>query len=253
MASATGIPERRYSDVESDGAEQRETEPLLGRPGDASQEEGVPMFKNLVLGTGILAQLGIVLLVILIWASVLTKPLILFSGHPLAQSLAVLTLAQSILTLQPTHTAEQKRIGQRIHASLNLIAFLLLVTGVGIIEYNKIANNGAHFHSLHGYLGVISSIVLLLQYLVGFTMWATPALYGGEHNAKSIWKYHRYSGYFVLVLLLVTVVSAVDTDYNKNVLKLKLWATLLLSLLVLVGIIPRIQKQKLGFKAPSLI
>ncbi|KAH8706565.1 eukaryotic cytochrome b561-domain-containing protein [Ilyonectria robusta] len=252
MASATGVPERRYSDIESDGAEQRETEPLLGRPGDAAQEEGVPMFRNLVLGTGILAQMGILFLVVLIWASVLTKPLILFSGHPLAQSLAILTLVQSILTLQPTHTAEQKRIGQRIHASLNLVAFLLLVAGVTIIEYNKFASHGAHFHSLHGYLGVTSCIVLLLQYLVGFTMWATPALYGGEHNAKSIWKYHRYSGYVVLVLLLATVVSAVDTDYNKNVLKLKLWATGSLSLLVLVGIIPRIQKQKLGFKAPSL-
>ncbi|KAK7398354.1 hypothetical protein QQX98_012269 [Neonectria punicea] len=252
MASATGIPERRsYSDVEYDGAERRESEPLLGRPGDASQEEGVPMFRNLVLGTGILAQLGIVLLVVLIWASVLTKPLILFSGHPLAQSLAVLTLAQSILTLQPTHTAEQKRIGQRIHASLNLVAFLLLVAGVTIIEYNKFASHGPHFHSIHGYLGVITSIFLLLQYLVGFTMWATPALYGGENNAKSIWKYHRYSGYLVLVLLLATVVSAVDTDYNRNVLKLKLWATALLSLLVLVGVLPRIQKQKLGFKTPS--
>ncbi|KAH7156986.1 hypothetical protein EDB81DRAFT_408734 [Dactylonectria macrodidyma] len=249
MASATGIPERQPSDFESDGIEQRETEPLLGAPGDAAQEEGVPMFRNLVLGTGILAQLGIVLLAVLIWASVLTKPLILFSGHPLAQSLAILTLIQSILTLQPTHTAEQKRIGQRIHASLNLLAFLLLVAGVTIIEYNKFASHGPHFHSLHGYLGVTSSVFLLLQYFVGFTMWATPALYGGEHNAKSIWKYHRYSGYLVIVLLLGTVVSAVDTDYNKNVLKLKLWAVASLSLLALVGIFPRVQKQKLGFKA----
>lgn len=206
------------------------------------------MARNLILGTGIVAQFGIVLLAVLIWASVLTKPLILFSGHPLAQSLAVLTLAQSILSLQPTHTAEQKRVGQRVHAALNLVAFLLLVTGVTIIEYNKISNHGAHFHSIHGYLGIITSLILLLQYGVGFTMWATPALYGGEQNAKSVWKYHRWSGYTVLVLLLATVVSAVDTDYNKNVLKIKLWAVLLLSVLTLVGIIPRIQKQKLGFK-----
>ena len=187
----------------------------------------------------------------LIWASVFTKPLILFSGHPLAQSLAILTLTQSILTLQPTHTAEQKRIGQRVHASLNLLAFLFLVAGITIIEYNKISSNGAHFHSLHAYLGVITAIVLLVQYLVGFTMWATPKLYGGEDNAKSIWKYHRYSGYVILVLLLATVCSATSTDYNVNVLKIKLWATLLLSILVLVGVLPRIQKQKLGFQAVS--
>ncbi|KAF4989123.1 hypothetical protein FDECE_14807 [Fusarium decemcellulare] len=250
MASATGIPERLSSEAE-DGAAARETEPLLGRPGDAAQEDGVPMIKNLVLGTGIIAQLGIILLVLLIWASVLTKPLILFSAHPLLQSLAVLSLAQSILSLQPTHTAQQKRIGQRVHASLNLFAFLLLVAGVTIIEYNKFSHNGDHFVSVHGYLGVITSIILLIQYAVGFTMWATPALYGGEHNAKSIWKYHRWSGYVILTLLLATVVSAVETDYNKNVLKLKLWATLVLAIVTLVGVLPRIQKQKLGFKGPN--
>lgn len=190
-------------------------------------------------------------LTILIWASVFTKPLILFSGHPLAQSLAILTLTESILFLQPTHTAEQKRIGQWAHASLNLLALLLLVAGITIIEYNKIANNGPHFHSVHAYLGVITSIILSIQYLVGFTMWATPSLYGGEQKAKSIWKYHRYSGYVILVLLLATVCSATQTDYNNNVLKIKLWATLLLSILVLVGVFPRIQKQKLGFSAPS--
>ncbi|KAF5020085.1 hypothetical protein F66182_7891 [Fusarium sp. NRRL 66182] len=248
MASATGVPERFPP---PEGLPARETEPLLGRPGDAAQEDGVPMIRNLVLGTGILAQMGVVLLAVLIWASVLSKPLILFSAHPLLQSLAVLTLAQSVLSLQPTHTAEQKHLGQRVHATLNLVAFLLLVAGVTIIEYNKFANNGPHFHSAHGYLGVITSIILLLQYGVGFTMWATPGLYGGESKAKSIWKYHRWSGYIIFVLLLATVVSAVETDYNKNVLKLKLWAVLLLSVITLVGVVPRIQKQKLGFKGPS--
>lgn len=203
------------------------------------------------LGTGILAQLGVGILVVMIWASVLTKPVILFSAHPLLQSLAVLTLVESILSLQPTHTPAQKRLGQRVHASLNFLAFLLLVAGITIIEYNKFSNNGPHFHSAHGYLGVISSIVLLLQYFVGFTMWATPALYGGEQNAKSIWKYHRYSGYFILVLLLATTCSAIETDYNNNVLKLKLWATILLSVVILAGVIPRIQLQKLGLKRPQ--
>jgi len=47
MASAAGVPER-FPPIEDVGA--RETEPLLGRPGDAAQEEGVPMIRNLVLG-----------------------------------------------------------------------------------------------------------------------------------------------------------------------------------------------------------
>ncbi|KAF3075134.1 hypothetical protein TsFJ059_003283 [Trichoderma semiorbis] len=251
MASATGLPER-FPNGSEEGLAGRETEPLLGRPGDVAQEEGKSTLNNLVLGTGIIAQIGIWLLVVLLWASVFTKPLILFSGHPLAQSFAVLVLVQSVLFLQPTHTSDQKRLGQRVHGLLNLLAFLSLVAGVTIIEYNKEKSHNAHFHSAHGYLGVITSIVLLLQYLVGFTMWATPKLYGGEDNAKAIWKYHRYSGYFVLLLLLATINSATQTDYNKNVLKVKLWATLSLSALVVIGIFPRIQKQKLGFSRPSV-
>ncbi|KAK7208890.1 hypothetical protein V2G26_016068 [Clonostachys chloroleuca] len=136
----------------------------------------------------------------------------------------------------------------RFHASLNLLAFLFLVTGVTIIEYNKLISNGAHFHSVHGYLGVISSFVLLAQYFVGFTIWATPRLYGSVDNAKSIYKYHRWSGYLILTLLLATVVAAIDTPFNYNVLKIPLWAVLLLAILILVGVYPRIQKQKLGFK-----
>ncbi|KAI9158541.1 Cytochrome b561 [Paramyrothecium foliicola] len=247
MSSATGVPQSLRA-AEQNGLEQVETEPLLGAPGDAAQIRGGSFLKNLVLGTGLIAETAVVLLFVLVWASVFTKPVILFSGHPLAQSLGVLILVQSILVLQPTHTPDQKRVGQRFHASLHLVAFLSLATGVIIIEYNKVKNNMPHFHSVHGYLGVITSIVLLLQYFVGFTMWATPSLYGGVDNAKAIWKYHRLSGYTILVLLLATVCSATQTTYNFGVLKIKLWATILLSVLILTGIIPRIQKQKFGFK-----
>ncbi|KAI3536180.1 cytochrome b561 [Colletotrichum paranaense] len=245
MSSATGLPE---PPPRGDG--DNEFEPLLGRPGDAQQEPGEFIARNLIIGTGIIAQFGAVIFVAMIWAAVLTKDVILFSGHPLAQSLAIFTLTQSILSLQPTHTPEQKRVGQRVHAGLNLLAFLFLVAGVGIIEYNKyLQGPDSHFHSVHGYLGVTVSIILLLQYIVGFTMWATPKLYGGEDTAKSIWKYHRWSGYVVLVLLLVTAATAIDTGFNYNVLKLKLWAVVVTSLLILVGIIPRVQKQKLGFSS----
>lgn len=48
--------------------------------------------------------------------------------------------------------------------------------------------------------------------------------------------------------MLATVVAATQTDYNKNVLHIKLWSVLVAAILVLIGIIPRIKKQKLGLK-----
>ncbi|KAH6656395.1 eukaryotic cytochrome b561-domain-containing protein [Truncatella angustata] len=245
MASATGIPNDPV-DRETQGAD--DMEPLLGRPGDASQKHNAPIAKNLIIGTGIIAEGASLLLVASVWASVfLHGPLILFSVHPLAQSLGMLVLVQSILILQPTHSGQQKVVGQKIHAGLNLLAFTILAVGVISIEYNKISSGGKHFKSVHGYLGVIASFWLLVQYLVGFTMYATPKLYGSEAKAKGIWKYHRISGYVLFLFLQATVISATQTDYNFNVLGLKLWAFILISVLVIVGVYPRIKKQKLGF------
>ena len=173
----------------------------------------------------------------------------MFSAHPLLQSVAVFALIQSVLFLQPTHTAEQKRLGQLVHAWLNLLAFLLLVAGIVIIEYNKYVSHGEHFHSVHAYFGVTTSALLALQYFVGFTMWATPWLYGGEARARSVWKYHRISGYTTLLLLLATVAYATGTDYNVNVLRIQWWAMLLGVGLVVAGIASRVQVQKLGFPA----
>lgn len=50
MASATGLPEIVPNGSEETGLTSRETEPLLGRPGDVAQEEGKSTLNNLVIG-----------------------------------------------------------------------------------------------------------------------------------------------------------------------------------------------------------
>ncbi|KAI0479102.1 eukaryotic cytochrome b561-domain-containing protein [Xylariaceae sp. FL0804] len=246
MASATGIPQHTPVDPDPIGQEEDPSEPLLGPPGGASQRDDGPIAKNLILGTGVLAEVGGLLLFASVWAAVFMKPVTLFSGHPLAQSAGFLVLLQSILVVQPTHTGQQKAVGQKVHAALNGIAFLAFLAGVVVIEYNKVANGLPHFHSVHAYLGVVASFWILAQYAVGFTMFNVPKLYGGEAQAKKVWKYHRASGYALLLVLMATVTSAVKTDFNQNVLGLKLWAMIIIMVLVVVGVYPRIKKQKLG-------
>src|SRR5690349_1008186 len=58
----------------------------------------IRLTRNLT-GTGLVAQIGAVTLLAIIWASVLTNDIILFSYHPLAQSLAIFLLVESILSL----------------------------------------------------------------------------------------------------------------------------------------------------------
>ena len=124
---------------------------------------------------------------------------------------------------------------------------LALVSGLIIIEYNK-GTGGGHWESPHGIMGLVTYILIVVQALVGFTQYYAPALYGGEENAKAVYKYHRMSGYVVLTLGLATVCAATQTTYNKMALGIRLWVVLVASVLVLAGILPRIKLQKLGLK-----
>lgn len=196
------------------------------------------------------------MLVILVWTGVFRHPplLPLFSPHPLLQSVGVFVVIQAILVLQPTATPGDKVRGAHAHAALQLLSFFILVGGVTIIETNKIRSHGVHFHSAHGYLGVLTAVVLVGQYLFGFLVWLAPAFIFGSgpdrvDRAKALWKQHRWSGYaVVLPLLLATVATATATDYNVNVLDIRLWAVLVAIGLVVVGVYPRIHTRKLSLR-----
>lgn len=75
-----------------------------------------------------------------------------------------------------------------------------------------------------------------------------PRVWGGEDAAKALWKYHRWTGYAALVLLLATVAAAVETDYNKAVMKVPLWWVVAAEVLILVGVLPRVHLRKLGLR-----
>jgi predicted ferric reductase len=187
-----------------------------------------------------------VLLVASVWASIFLHPLIVFSAHPLLNSAGILAITQSILVLQPTHTATQKRQGTIVHFTAINLGLDLLIAGLIVIEYNKIHNGIEHFESPHAILGIITYILLAIQALVGFTQYFVPQLYGSVDKAKSIYKWHRISGYIILIFLLATVIAATQTTYNLNTLDIKLWAVIIAAILVLIGVLPRIKKQKMG-------
>lgn len=242
MASATGIPDG-INGVR--GAS--EDEPLLGQRGDASQMAGQPIYLNLWLGTAPLAQAGIWILAAIIWGAIFSHDLIFFSAHPLLNSAGLLLATQAILVLQPTHTAPQKRAGTTLHFLSNLLGVSSLTAGLVIIEINKAGPGHEHFASPHAILGLVFYVFIFLQALVGFTQYYTPSLYGGVDSAKKVWKYHRASGYVVLGLGLATVCASSWTTYNVFVLGVQHWAVIVASVLVLLGVLPRVRLGKFGF------
>lgn len=226
-----------------------ESEPLLGRPGDAIQKPDSSLITNLWLGTGWLSLSGLALLVAIIYTALFTHPRYpLLTPHPALQTLGTISLTLAILVLQPTATPEAKALGQKAHAVLQLTSFLLFTAGIAVIETNKHANHLEHFHSAHGYLGVLTGCLFVLQYGFGVLMWAFPSVLGGEEQAKGLWKYHRWGGYGLLLSVLATLVSAAETDYVDKVLGVKTWAVGIAVTLVAVGVFPRVQVRKLGIQ-----
>ncbi|OOF99951.1 hypothetical protein ASPCADRAFT_126830 [Aspergillus carbonarius ITEM 5010] len=240
MASVTGIPQEH-----PDTIQEREDAPLLATPGNVPQKESAAIYQNLFTGTASVAQVGIWMLAILVWTGILTHPLIFFSSHPLLNSAALLLQVQAALILQPTTTPHQKRLGTIIHYVIQTISLLAFITAFIIIEINK--GDHARFTSPHGVLGLITYIVIILQALGGVVQYLIPVqVLGSVDRGKSLYKYHRKSGYVLLLLELATVAAATQTTYNLNVLAIPLWGVLVAAALVVVGVGARIKKHKLG-------
>ncbi|CAI7667974.1 unnamed protein product [Penicillium discolor] len=240
MASATGIPQDHPATIIS-----REDEPLLGRPGDVTQQPDESIYRNLFTGTASVAQAGIWILAALVWQGVLSLPLSLFTPHPLLGSSALLLQVQAALILQPTATPQQKRTGTRIHYILQLLSVALFITAFVIIEVNK--GSHPHFVSPHGILGLITYIAIVLQAVVGVVQYFFPVtVFGSVDSGKRIYKYHRWSGYVLLLLEVATIVAATQTTYNVIAIHIPLWGVLVSVVFILAGVGARIKKHKLG-------
>ncbi|KAI4659341.1 uncharacterized protein J4E78_005768 [Alternaria triticimaculans] len=167
-------------------------------------------------------------------------------GQPLYHNLWI--AIQAALVLQPTHTPEQKRAGTLAHFLFHALGASALTAGLIIIEMNKAGPGHEHFESAHARLGLTFYILVYIQAIVGFTQYYVPQLYGSVENAKSIYKYHRVAGYVIAVLGLATICAATWTTYNLNLAHVQHWAVIVASVLVLVGVVPRIRLSKFGLK-----
>lgn len=77
--------------------------------------------------------------------------------------MALILVTNALLLLQPTHTAEQKRLGAITHGVMNSIALAAFTSAVIIIIYNKGAHGAAHFTTAHGRIGLTTYILLIIQ------------------------------------------------------------------------------------------
>jgi len=204
----------------------------------------------------------------LVWSNILTQPVSLFTAHPVCslpnprskrtQSLylttdfsqllatsGLLLQIQAAFILQPTTTPQQKLLGTRIHYSIQIVSIVCFLGAFTVIEVNK--GDHAHFVSPHGILGLLTVVFIVLQALIGVIQFFLPVTALGSLDAgKRVYKYHRWTGYVLLLLESATILAATQTGYNLAVLGIPTWAVLVAIVLTLSGVGARIKKHKLG-------
>ncbi|KAI7875605.1 hypothetical protein K492DRAFT_173199 [Lichtheimia hyalospora FSU 10163] len=201
----------------------------------------------IVLNAGLLLFIGLVV-------SVLVRiPFNLFTYHPIFMTLFIICCTEGVVLLQPTRTPQEKKRGLRHHAIVQAIGYTSAIVGFTTIVYNKVVSDKEHFTSLHGQLGLALFCYLFCQSLFGLLISYLPTLvFGNVATAKRLWKFHRMTGYLLLVLVWLTAQLGVRADYMINNLwsdKL-MWLHWVALLLVAVGVVARIRLWKWGISSP---
>lgn len=136
-----------------------------------------------------------------------------FNWHPLLMSLAFLVcMMPAFLGFEVLPCT--RNLNKNIHAVLNTCALIAAMAGLGIILdcHNTLTDSGS-FHTVHGILGLITLILLVLNYFGGFFMYVLKL--GGALRG-SLKPLHKRMGLFCIMLGLATLCLGVQEKQDKS-------------------------------------
>ncbi|KAF9506706.1 hypothetical protein BS47DRAFT_1352451 [Hydnum rufescens UP504] len=167
---------------------------------DQVTEEGLPLTETESRrGDTVFALVSVCSLLAIVgytWNLVLTSnptQLGYFAVHPPAQTLAVLALFIGVLQLQPRRQPKSRERGLARHQLIMLgLGAPTILIGGGFMMWNKVDHSAPHFTSWHGKFGLTALLWICVHILVGgSTVWFGGRAFGGQTEAKKIWKWHR--------------------------------------------------------------
>ncbi|KAI8053892.1 hypothetical protein BDF22DRAFT_655004 [Syncephalis plumigaleata] len=114
-------------------------------------------------------------------------------------TLAAIGMTEGTYRMQQRLTAGEKRIGLRWHRYLQTLALCTITSGFFVIYCNKVLNGKAHLTTWHGIIGLMATVLMLVQGLVGALLVYMPGLFGGQLKSRHYYRLHRVFGYGSLV------------------------------------------------------
>ncbi|CAG8640565.1 18216_t:CDS:2, partial [Dentiscutata erythropus] len=199
---------------------------------------------NMAFVSFLFAGSGALLFAGTVWYITSNVPYEFFIWHPTLMALTLLTTTFGILILQTTGKPEERAVGLNWHKLFQSIAFLAVIAGFTIISIHKNNNKYDHYTSAHGKAGLFTFSYIMCQTIFGSILVNFPGVVGGQAKAVRMYKYHRFSGYFLLALIYLTALGGTQAGWTRGKFN-HIWVWLLATVLVIVGVAGRTKSSKL--------
>jgi len=134
----------------------------------------------------------------------------LFNWHPFLQTIGFVLFTESILLY--ASYPESKAI-HRIHALLTTVGLVSLITAVAMVHRWKEEINVAHWYSVHSWLGTLTILLLLTQWVQGILIWLFPDGCRNTYGGKFI-EWHNLIGGTAYVCLLSSILLGLHNEQS---------------------------------------
>uniref|UniRef100_A0A1B6K2B1 Cytochrome b561 domain-containing protein n=1 Tax=Homalodisca liturata TaxID=320908 RepID=A0A1B6K2B1_9HEMI len=128
-----------------------------------------------------------------------------FNWHPLLNTIGMIYLfANAILVYRALRTIRKKTL-KIIHGAIHFVVIILtVIAGIAALDSHNLAkpNPIPNFYSLHSWLGIVTVVVYVLQWIFGLTAFLWPGY--PLHLRTAILPVHTFMGLLAFVLAIAT-------------------------------------------------
>lgn len=97
-----------------------------------------------------------------------------FNVHPLCMVLGMIFLYGDAIMVYRVFRNETKRSVKILHAVLHLLVLIISIVGIVAVWQNHNSRNIPHMYSLHSWCGMLTFVVFIAQWLIGFCFFLFP-------------------------------------------------------------------------------
>lgn len=127
--------------------------------------------------------------------------------HPILMYLFMVSLNMYAALIYRTHYDQRKSSLKYTHAILSGGNIVMSSLGVIAMVQAHNMNGWANFYSLHSWIGVLTNVFYVLQFITGFVSFMKPGL--AQHRCATIMPWHRFAGIAILVLAATAAITGI--------------------------------------------